>query len=142
MDTKHQPGLVHDILDDEKIFKEARDSLEILLPKLLDLLYRTFKDRFHMNASGGKSRIFYYFATKDPLENIALTLGIKAHMPYLSMMYVPTALHGGADYKRGIEFKEVVEDPELAGLTMMRLARKLLSHAMPTPKHAARRSAA
>ena len=123
---------IKDPLEDVETFKTARDSLEALLPNLLSLLHRTLKDQFHMNASADKNRIYYYFASKDPLENLALTLGIKGHMAYLSMLYVPMGLNGAADYKKAIEFRDLVDDPELAGLAMMRLARKVLGQAVKT----------
>jgi hypothetical protein len=43
------------------------------------------------------------------------------------MMYAPVNLHNVVDYKKVVETKEMLEDPELAGIALMRLARKVLA---------------
>jgi hypothetical protein len=87
-----------------------------------------FNERFHMNASATSTRIFYFFAPNHPLENVAVSLMVKRQKVLLSVTYVPLDLQGAIDHRGIIEFKELVQDPEMAGLSLMRLARKVLGH--------------
>jgi len=112
---------------DQQLFQTARESIAILLPHFLGLLYGKFKERYTMNASASGTRIYYYFASKHPLESIALTMVVHQHRIFMSLMYAPIDLHGLVDYKRAVEMKEFVEDPELAGLALTRLGRKVLA---------------
>ena len=111
---------------DHQLFEEARESIAILLPNFLNLLKQKFKDKFDMNASATGTRIYYFFAPRLPLENIAVSLGVHNHRIFLSVLYAPVDLHGAVNYSKAIEAKENVEDPELAGLALMRLGRKVL----------------
>jgi hypothetical protein len=112
---------------DQQLFQTARESISILLPHFLALLQAKFKERYTMNASASGTRIYYYFASKHPLETIALTMVVHQHRIFMSLMYAPIDLHGHVDYKRAVEMKEFVEDPELAGLALTRLGRKVLA---------------
>lgn len=111
---------------DHQLFDEARESIAILLPNFLNLLKQKFKDKFDMNASAAGTRIFYFFSPKHPLENIAVSMGVHQHRIFMGVLYAPVDLHGSVDYSRAVEAKENVEDPELAGLALMRLGRKVL----------------
>lgn len=111
---------------DEQLFNDARESIAILLPNFLKLLHSKFNEKFHMNSSASGTRIYYFFATNHPLENVAVTLGVRGGRMFLSVLYVPVDLHGRVDYRKSIELKEDVQDPELAGLALMRLGRKVL----------------
>lgn len=125
---KTHPSIpVPKIKTDQELFAEARESIAILLPNFLALLKSKFKDKFDMNASATGTRIYYFFSPKHPLENIAVALGVHNHRCFLSVLYAPVNLHGAVDYTRAIEVKENVEDPELAGLALMRLGRKVLA---------------
>ena len=114
------------VLTDAQIVAQARESVSIMLPKFMELLHKKFNEKFHMNSSGAATRIHYYFATQHPLETIAVMLGIASRKVFLSVMYAPLGLHGAVDYKKAFEQKQVVEDPELAGLALMRLGRSVL----------------
>ncbi len=114
-------------LTDAETVAIARDSVAGMLPKFLDLLHHKFNERFFMNSSASSTRIHYYFATKNPLETIAVMIGIVSQKIFLSMMYAPVNLQGAVDYKGATEMRENVEDPELAGLALMRLGRNVLA---------------
>lgn len=122
---KTQPSMPV-VKTDKQLFDEARESIEIMLPSFLKLLHGKFKEQFHMNSSALKTRIYYYFAPNHPLENVAVSLGVLNHRVFMSVLYAPVNLHGTVDYKKAIEMKEDVQDPELAGLALMRLGRKVL----------------
>ncbi len=125
---KTHPSIpVPPIKTDKQLFDEARESIAILLPNFLALLKQKFKESFSMNASAAGTRIYYFFAPKHPLENIAITLGVHRGRTFLSVLYVPVDLHGHVDHKKAVEIKEDVQDPELAGLALMRVARKVLA---------------
>jgi hypothetical protein len=115
------------VLTDADIVAVARESVASMLPKFQDLLHHKFNERYFMNSSASSTRIHYYFATKTPLETIAVMIGIVNQKVFLSMMYAPVNLHGAIDYKGAVEMRENVEDPELAGLALMRLGRQVLA---------------
>lgn len=110
----------------QDLFDDAKLSLEIMLPKVLQTLGKKFRDRFYMNATQQRMKLYYYFSGHPALETIALTLAIQGGHPVLWVGYIPNKLVGGADFQRGIHESVVVRDPELAGLALMRLLRKLL----------------
>jgi hypothetical protein len=112
---------------DEQIFDLARESIDILLPKFVELLHAKFREKFHANVSATRQRIFYFFAPHNPLENIAVSMMVKQAKVILSVAYVPVDLHGKADHRAMIEARELVQDPEMTGLALMRLGRKVLS---------------
>lgn len=114
------------VLTDAQLVAQARESVSIMLPKFMEMLHKKFNEKFHMNSSGASTRIHYYFATHHPLETIAVMLGIASRKVFLSIMYAPLGLNGAVDYKKAFEQKQVVEDPELAGLALMRLGRSVL----------------
>jgi hypothetical protein len=109
------------------IFQAARESVEILLPKFKELLRHKFREQFGMNASAMALSIYYYFVPRHPLENIAVSVSVHQSRVLVSMMYAPVNLHNVVDYKKVVEAKEMLEDPELAGMALMRLARKVLA---------------
>jgi hypothetical protein len=121
---KTQPMPV--VKTDRQLFDEARESIAAMLPSFLALLKQKFRDTFHANASMSGTHIYYYFAPKHPLENIAVSLGAHNHRTFISVLYAPVDLHGHVDYSKAVELREDVQDPELAGLALMRLGRKVL----------------
>jgi len=116
-----------DIRSEDELFDLARDSIAILLPKLLDALRKKFHERYHMNASLGHKTLFYFFESPNALEAIGLTLSIRNRHVFLNMLYAPYDLNDKIDYSKKVEVKTTVSDPDLAGLALMRLVRDLLS---------------
>lgn len=117
---------------DEQIFDLARESIDILLPKFVALLHAKFREKFGMNVSATRQRIFYFFAPHNPLENIAVSLMVKQGKVILSVAYAPVDLHGNVNHRGIIEMKELVQDPEMAGLALMRVGRKVLARVQVT----------
>jgi hypothetical protein len=115
------------VMTDEDTFRTARESVEMMLPTFQALLKKKFRDTFHLNSSAEKTRVYYFFAPNNPLENVAVQMMIKNHRPFMSVMYAPVGLRGAVDYKNAIEQKGPVEDPEMAGLQLMRLGHQVLS---------------
>jgi hypothetical protein len=111
----------------QEVFDAAKLSIEILLPKALSAFRRKFHgDRFYMNATQQRMKLYYYFSTRPALETFTLMLSIRGGLPLLSFGYVPHKPLSGADFKRSITETAFSTDPELAGLTFMRLVRKVL----------------
>lgn len=69
----------------------------------------------------------YYFATQHPLETFVLDLNIKGGETKMALHFIPHDPTGKPMLNKSVHAAEVVSDPELAGLTFMRLARKLLA---------------
>jgi hypothetical protein len=115
------------VMTEEDVFQTARESVETMLPTFHTALTKKFQDKFHMNVSATKSRVFYFFAAKVPLENVAVQLMMKGHQAFMSVMYAPVNLHGEVDYKGAVEMKSMVEDPEMAGLRLMHLAHQVFA---------------
>lgn len=114
-------------LDTEEgvLLSEAKDSVGALLPKLLDAIRKHMGDRYHVNASEARGRIFYFFAPRQPVDAFNLTLSVQGDMAHLSFGYIPYKLNGKLDIANMKSEKAVIE-PDLAGMAMMRLVRNLL----------------
>lgn len=134
---KYEPNYVYNpklhimpervIYPGQDIFDEAKLSIEIMLPTVLKTLGKKFNDRFYMNATQQRMKLYYYFSGHPALETFALTLSVQHDLPLLWFGYIPNKLLGGADFQRAIHDSVRVPDPEVAGLALMRLVRKLLS---------------
>jgi hypothetical protein len=117
-----------DLRTDDEVFDAAQDSIEILLPKFLATLKAKFYERYHMNASKTKNRIYYYFTPDNPIDTIALALVVRNHKAYLELIYVPYAVAGDRlDYKKAVRESASVDEPDVAGLALMRMLRKVLA---------------
>jgi hypothetical protein len=105
---------------------EAQESVNLFLPKILEMLFRKQGDRYYMTASESRGRIFYYFAPRHPLD--AFNLGVSVHngKAMLFFGYTPMKVGGGIDLQ-GMISEKAVADTEVAGLAVMRLVRSVLS---------------
>jgi hypothetical protein len=112
---------------DKEIFALAKESVNVLLPNLLTLFRKTLGDRYSMNASSRSHEIYYYFSPPQPVDSIAMHLAIRGEMTVISLSYMPYKLNGTPDFSKLVELKEVVADPEIVGLHMMSMARKLMA---------------
>ena len=112
---------------DKAIFALAKDSVNILLPNLLNLFRKTLGDRYSMNSSSRSSEIYYFFSPPQPVDSIAMHLAIRGEMTTISLAYIPYTLTGRPDFSKTIELREVVADPEVVGMHMMNMARRLMS---------------
>ena len=110
----------------EEMFEDAKDSLGVMLPKVLAALGKKFHDRFYMRATQQRFKLYYYFSGHPALETIALSLTLKNGKPLLWLGYIPQKISGGSDIAKSIHEQVVVPEPELAGLALMRLVRTLL----------------
>lgn len=115
------------ILDPET-FTTAKYSLNGLLPKFQDLLRAKFHERFTAHISQAKNRIYYFFSGTSQLESFAITLTVHHGQTFLSLGYVPHHVETGElDFARKVEVSERASDPEVVGLSLMRLTKRLLS---------------
>lgn len=80
-----------------------------------------------MNASVARGRVFYFFAPRHPVDYFALTLytDFRGRVK-LTFSYTPNKLNGMPDFAKSIEETATVDDPELAGLQLMRTVRAVL----------------
>ena len=113
---------------DQETFQLAKESVNIMLPKLQDLLFRRIGDRYFMNASQRKTEVFYFFAPRAPIDTFSVHLAVRGGRVLLNIGYVPYTLDTNRpDFSKSVEVKGMATDPELAGLSLMRLCRKILS---------------
>jgi len=112
---------------DKPIFALAKESVNLLLPNLLNLFRKTLGDKYSVNASARLHEIYYFFAPPQPVDSIAMHLGIRGEMTTISMSYIPFTISGKPDFSKLVELKEIVADPEVVGMHMMNMGRKLMS---------------
>lgn len=112
---------------DLALFKDGRESINALLPNLINLFRKTMGDRYSMSASQRSNDVFYYFSPPQPIDAFTMHLGCRGGKLFLDMGYIPYNLQGKPDRSKVIEIQEVVEDSELVGLRMMNMARRLLA---------------
>jgi hypothetical protein len=112
---------------DKAIFTLAKESVNLFLPNLLNLFRKTLGDRYSMNASSRSKEIYYFFSPPQPVDSIAMHLAIHGEMSTISLSYMPYKFNGTPDFSKLIELSEVVADPEVVGLHVMNMARKLMS---------------
>lgn len=103
----------------------AQDSINVFLPKFIELLRKTQGDRYYVNTTEGQGRLVYFFAPRQPIDTFGLMLSVKGDKAVMTLSYMPYNLQGTYDFKKS-RSEKVVSDPEMAGLAFMRLARKLL----------------
>lgn len=111
---------------EEEAFGDAKLSIEIMLPKVLQTLAKKFRDKFYMRATQQRLKLYYYFSGHPALETIALTLTMKGGKPLVWLGHIPMKISGGADFAKAINEQARVQDPEMAGLACMRVLRGLL----------------
>ena len=111
---------------EEEMFADAKDSVGAMLPKVLQTLGKKFREKFYMRATQQRFKLYYYFAGHPALETIALTLTLKGGKPLLWLGYIPQKISGGSDIAKSKQEQVAVHDPEMAGLALMRLLRKLM----------------
>jgi len=111
---------------DLQALDDARDSVGVFLPKLLDMLYRKQGDRYHLNGSASRGYLFYYLSTRHPIDAFNITLSIKKGLAQVALGYMPYKLDGRVDL-RGMRTEHGESEPEMAGLALMRACRSLLS---------------
>lgn len=112
---------------EQEQFHLAKDSIYSLMPSLIGLLRKRLGSRYGMSASQRGGSLFVYFTEPHPIDSITVHLQVKRGQVIIDMGYIP--MISGTDkldFKRSHEVVGSVDDPELAGLTLMRLARKLL----------------
>lgn len=114
-------------LEDQVKFQDAKESIAILLPKFMQTLSSKYHDRYHMNATSRGTRMHYYFATYHPLETFVVDLNVRGGRILLSVHFIPHDMKGKPNLAGSVNEAARVDEAELAGLTLMRLARKLLS---------------
>lgn len=105
---------------------EARDSVAVFLPKLLEMLHKKQGERYYMNSSESHGRIFYFFSPQHPLDAFNLALSIRNGHAFLAFGYAPYTAQGKLDF-RGMVGQQAATDPEMAGLALMRLVRAVLA---------------
>jgi len=112
---------------DLALFRDGRDSINALLPNLINLFRKTMGDRYSMNASQRQNDVFYYFSPPQPIDAFTMHLGCHGGKLFLDIGYLPYNLQGKPDQSKVIELQEIVEDSELVGMHMMNMARRLLA---------------
>ncbi len=106
---------------------EARDSIAIFIPKILEMLRkRNQGDRYYINASESRGRIFYFMTTRDEVDSFNMTLAMQGPKAHISFGFTPYKIDGTPDFKKMIT-KQALAEPETAGLAMMRLIRTVLA---------------
>ena len=112
---------------DRELLNEGRESISALLPSFLSVLRRSLGDRYSMNSSQTSTDMFYFFAPPQPIDSIAMHLGSHGGKLRLDLSYLPRDLKGGINLSKIVELMEIIEDPELVGLHMMRMIKKLMA---------------
>jgi len=112
---------------DAAILNDGRDSISALLPSFLSVLRKSLGDRYSMNSSQTSTDLFYFFAPPQPVDSIAMHIGSHGGKLKLDISYLPRDLRGGVNLSKIVELREVIDDPDMAGLHMMRMLKKLMA---------------
>jgi hypothetical protein len=105
---------------------DARDSVAVFLPKVIEALHKKQGEHYYMNASESQGRVFYFFSPQQPLDAFSLTLSIRNGHAFLAFGYTPYTAQGKLDF-HGMVNAQAATEPELAGLSLMRLVRAVLA---------------
>lgn len=112
---------------DAALLDAGRESISALLPSFLAFLRKKLGDKYSMNASVTANNIFYFFAPPQPVDSVAVHLGSRGGKLLLDVSYLPHDLHGGVNLSKIVEERAVVTDPDMVGLFLMRMIRKVLA---------------
>lgn len=116
-----------EVRSDADVFQDAKDSVAVMLSKFMQMLSSKYHDRYRMNATQRSTRMHYYFATQHPLETFVLDLNVRYGKLQMALHFIPHGPTGEPLLAQSKHELEKVSDPELAGLALTRMARKLLS---------------
>ena len=105
---------------------EARDSVGVVIPKILELLKKSQGERYYVNASESQGRIFYFMAPRQRIDAFSMTVAMQGPKAHISFGFTPYKLDRTPDFKKMIT-KQALAEPEVAGLAMMRLVRTVLA---------------
>jgi hypothetical protein len=109
-----------------QLLDDARDSIGVFLPKILDLLHKKQNDRYFMNSSESKGRLFYFFSPRQPVDSFSLTLYMKGLQAFVAFGFIPYKPGGGLNIQ-GMISEHALAEPDIAGLAVLRLVRSVLS---------------
>jgi hypothetical protein len=113
---------------DAILLNDGRDSISALLPTFITYLRKTLGDRYSMNASATSRDIFYFFEPPHPIDSVAVHLGVRGGRLMLNVSYLPQEISGnGVNLSKIVEDQAIITDPDMAGLFLMRLIKKILS---------------
>jgi hypothetical protein len=113
--------------EDQEAIQLAKESVNILMPRLLKLLRQKFMDKYYLNVSQRGTDVYYFFSTRHPVDGISLRIGLKNGKVILNMGWVPYDLKGRPEWTKVVSESIGVDDPELAGLSLLRLTKSLLA---------------
>lgn len=102
----------------------AKESVNLTIPRFLDALRTVMGARFSPNASQRRADIYYYFASKETDDSIAMHLNVRGGQVSLDLAYVPSG-ENGLDYTKTKQVQTRIPDPEMAGLYLMRMVKAL-----------------
>lgn len=108
-----------------ELIQEARDSINVFLPKFLDTLKKELGDTYGMNATEGHGKLVYFFSPRHPIDVFGLILSVRNERVYLDLSYMPYALNGSLDLSKA-KHEKAITNPTMAGLAFMRIARSLI----------------
>lgn len=104
----------------------ARDSISVFLPKMMQTIRQVQGERYGMNASESRGRIFYFFSPRHPVDSFNMTLWIQGDKAHIDFGFTPHKLNGQLDLQKAIS-ERAVSEPEMAGLALMRLVRSVMA---------------
>jgi hypothetical protein len=112
---------------EQEMFQVAKESVYGLLPSFLQLLRKRLGARYGMSASQRAGDVFLYFTEPTPVDSWTIHLSVNRGRVLLDVGYMPMrAGTGRPDLSKAEEVTGQVQDPDLAGLVLMRLAKQML----------------
>lgn len=113
---------------EQQYFQTAKESVYSLLPSFTQLLRKRLGGKYGMSASQRAGDVFLYFTEPShPIDSWTIHIQVRRNMVMLDIGCIPMVPGTERlDLKNSREVQVRVSDPDLAGLDLMRAARKLL----------------
>ena len=105
---------------------EAKESINLALPRFIKLLRKEMGDRYYANSSTRRMELYYFFSPRHPLDTFSVYVRPAGNEKVLMVVgYMPMDLKGRPDLAHSIEMRGPAMAPS-AGFVLMMLAKRLL----------------
>lgn len=112
---------------DRRVMESTKESVYAMVPSLIKLFGKVLGSKYGMTASRRRHEIFVFFSEPNPVDAWSLHITAKEGVAFLNLAHIPYKVGTTTpDFSKITETKLPVRDPDLAGLTLMRLAKVAL----------------
>ena len=109
------------------VYTEAKISINAMLESFLRYINKAMGDKYRLGVSESRGRGYYFFTGQHQLDSFALMVSLSEwDIVELRLEYVPFDLNHKPELSKKVSVSERAADPQIAGMALMRAARKMV----------------